>query len=195
MQQLDNAIKYFNEKILNELLANEIKAYVAGGAVRDYFMGKLTKTDYDLFFPNEQEYLKCETYMINRGGEVLWESSNGKKIKYNNNIFDLVKFFFETPIDAINAFDFTVSMFCVDNGKVYYGESSFIDLAKRQLMINKITFPTSTLNRAFKYYKKGFIMCKGEMKKLIVSINNMEKIELLEESENESSGNFFKGFD
>lgn len=46
-------------------------------------------------------------------------------------------------------------MFAVDNEKIYHGETTFIDLAKRQLMINKITYPASSMSRAFRYYKKG----------------------------------------
>ena len=61
-------------------------------------------------------------------------------------------------------------MFAVDVNQVYHGPTSFIDLAKRQLMINKITYPKSTLNRAFKYYPKGFRICNGEQKKIIEAL-------------------------
>jgi len=93
-------------------------------------------------------------------------------------------------------------MFAIDRQKVYYGETSFIDLSKKQLMINKISMPASTLSRAFRYYKKGFIMCNGEMLKLLVSIQNMkvetpndERVENLIDDVNTSSGRIFWGFD
>ena len=94
-------------------------------------------------------------------------------------------------------------MFAVDTETVYYGETTFIDLAKRQLMINKITYPASTLSRAFRYYKKGFSMCLGEMKKLVESIQDMPKPEKennqeSEENTNQSSGEamgFWLGID
>ena len=125
------------------------------------------------------------------------------KVKYNKRKFDLVKKFFPGPQETINEFDFTVSQFAVDTEKVYYGETSFIDLAKRQLMINKITFPASTMSRAFRYYKKGFSMCLGEMKKLVEAIQDIPKPEPKneEQSQNEeekSSGDdlaFFVGID
>jgi hypothetical protein len=92
-------------------------------------------------------------------------------------------------------------MFAVDFENLYHGESSFIDLAKRQLMLNKITYPPSTLSRAFRYYKKGFSMCLGEMKTLIESIQEMPKEDKEEkertpgegEEERKSSGEF-RGF-
>lgn len=44
-------------------------------------------------------------------------------------------------------------------------------------MINKITYPASTMSRAFRYYKKGYSMCMGEMRKLVEAIQEMPKQE------------------
>lgn len=201
MVQFENAVKRYGELILNELRDEaKINCWLAGGALRDYFMGIPVKTDYDLFFPNLQEYNKAETYFKAMGAEVKWESENGMKVTYNGRTFDLVKKFFNGPQATIDNFDFTASMLAVDAERVYFGETTFIDLAKRQLMINQITYPASTLSRAFRYYKKGFTMCLGEMKKVIESIQAMPKPkeEGKEEDEDEGSGGlmgFFTGID
>lgn len=200
MIQLDNAIERYGKIILNDLKEAGVKCWLAGGALRDYFMGVTIKTDYDLFFPSEIEYEKAKVFFKTKEAEVKWESDNGMKVKYDGRSFDLVKKYFPTPQDTIDAFDFTVSMFAVDNEKVYYGKSTFIDLAKRQLMINKITYPASTMSRAFRYYKKGFSMCAGEMKKLVESIQDMPKPEIESENNQEitTSGDtmmFFTGID
>jgi hypothetical protein len=175
MIQFDNAVERFGKVILKEMKEAGVVCWIAGGSVRDYFMGVPMKTDYDMFFPNGMEYEKAKVYFNAKKAEIKWESENGMKVIYENKTIDLVKKFFATPQDTIDAFDFTVSMFAIDFEKVYHGETSFIDLSKRQLMINKITYPASTLSRAFRYYKKGFVMCKGEMKKLIESIQQMPK--------------------
>jgi hypothetical protein len=175
MIQFDNAVERFGKVILKEMKEAGVVCWIAGGSVRDYFMGVPMKTDYDMFFPNEMEYEKAKAYFNAKKAEIKWESENGMKVIYENKTIDLVKKFFATPQDTIDAFDFTVSMFAIDFEKVYHGETSFIDLSKRQLMINKITYPASTLRRAFRYYKKGFVMCKGEMKRLIESIQEMAK--------------------
>ena len=202
MIQLENAVERYGKLILTELKQANIKCWLAGGALRDYFAGIPVNTDYDLFFPNEIEYEKTKTYFKAKDAETIWESDNGMKVKYNGKKFDLVKKYFDNPQTTINAFDFTVSMFAVDAEKVYYGESTFIDLAKRQLMINKITYPASTMSRAFRYYKKGFRMCVGEMRKMVEAIQDMPKVEkepndnIVEE--NNSSGEnmkFFLGID
>jgi tRNA nucleotidyltransferase/poly(A) polymerase len=174
MIQFDNAVERFGDIILNELKEKKITAWVAGGIVRDYFLGNKMTSDFDLFFPDEKNFKKAFKHMKKKGGEIVFETENGVKVKYNGRVFDLVKKYFKNPQESIEAFDFTVSMLAVDNEKVYHGPSTFIDLSKKQLMFNKITFPASTLRRSFKYYKKGFTMCAGEMKRLLESIQRMD---------------------
>ena len=198
MIQLENAVNRYSKIILTELQDSGITCWLAGGALRDYFMGTTIKTDYDLFFPDIENYTRAEKFFKLKGAEIKWESENGMKVKYNNRTFDLVKKFFPDPQTTIDAFDFTVSMFAVDTKRVYFGESTFIDLAKRQLMINKITYPASSMSRAFRYYKKGFSMCQGEMKKLVEAIQEMPKPEPVENTDQPpsgESGNFFRGID
>lgn len=200
MIQLENAVSRYNKIILSDLKECGVNCWLAGGAIRDYFMGVPIKTDHDIFFPDEENFNKCKEFFKSKGDEVVikWESKNGMKVVFNNRTFDLIKHFFSNPIETIYAFDFTVSMFAVDNERVYTGETSFIDLAKRQLMINKITFPASTLSRAFRYQKKGFSLCLGEMKKIVKSIQNMPKPENIDEvpedNSEETSGDAFAGF-
>jgi len=195
MIQLTNAVERYNRLILSELKQANITCWIAGGALRDYFAGVKIKSDYDLFFPNEENFLLAKIYFETNGGTIKWESENGVKIYFNNRTYDLVKKYFPSPKETIEAFDFTVSMFAVDTENVYHGESSFIDLAKRQLMINKITFPASTLSRAFRYTKKGYGICLGEMKKIIESIQDMPKEKPEEMNiEPQTSGDALAGF-
>lgn len=199
MIQLENAVDRYRKIILTELKEACINSWIAGGAIRDYFMGVKITTDYDLFFPNLEEYNKAAKFFKEKNAEFKWESDNGMKLKYNGRTFDLIKKFFTTPRETIDAFDFTVSMFAIDYDNVYYGETTFIDLAKRQLMINKITYPASTMSRAFRYYKKGFVMCQGEMRKLVEAIQDMPKEERNADAESPNadappSGGEFGGF-
>lgn len=201
MVQFDNAVERYSKIILEELYAAGIRTWIAGGALRDYFMGVPIKTDHDLFFPDEENYQKAVKFFKEKNAENIWESDNGCKFMLNRRRFDLIKKFFPSPQETINEFDFTVSMFAVDDKQVYYGETSFIDLAKRQLMINKITYPPSTMSRAFRYYQKGFSMCLGEMAKLVKSIQDMPKPEAEQEQDDAqdvgsfSHGGMFIGID
>lgn len=203
MIQFENAVKKYREIILDELKSMDIICWIAGGSLRDYFMGIRIQADYDIFFPNIEEYQKTHTYFLNKilshpdDNKIIWQSENGIKIRYNGRIYDLIKKrFFNSPQETIQEFDFTVSMLAIDTEKVYFGETTFIDLAKRQLMINKITYPVSTFSRAFRYYKKGFTMCAEEMMKLVESIQDSPKADTpLPEQTNAVSLNIFRGLD
>lgn len=170
MRQLELCIEYFRKLILEELKKENIICWVAGGILRDFFSNIPLTTDIDVFFPNESEFNKIENYFKSKNCELVYNNENTVRYKYKNRYFDLVKKYFPTPKETINQFDFTVSMFAVDYENVYYGETSFMDLAKKQIIINKITYPESTLFRLLKYYKKGFSICKNDLKTLVDAI-------------------------
>lgn len=205
MIQFDNAVERYNTIILKELKEAGITCWIAGGALRDYFMGVAIKTDYDLFFPNQGEYDKAASYFKSKDAKVKWENENGMKVVHNRRTYDLIKKFFDSPQATIDRFDFTVCMLAVDTERLYHGATTFIDLAKRQLMFNTLMYPPSSLSRAFRYYNKGFNMCLGEMRKLIEAIQAMPKEPEQPQSERQdgntneedkSSGDgFFRGID
>lgn len=72
MIQFENAIKRYGEIILNDLKSNNIKCWIAGGALRDYFTAVIIKTDYDLFFPNLKEFNKAVKYFKEKKCQVVW---------------------------------------------------------------------------------------------------------------------------
>jgi tRNA nucleotidyltransferase/poly(A) polymerase len=189
MIQFENAVKFFGSVILSEFKEANIICWIAGGAVRDYFLSLPINSDIDIFFPNKKEWDAAVFYLKISGAEVLFESENATKFKYKDREFDLVKkYFYQTPQSTIDDFDFTVSMLAVDFENVYHAETTFIDLAKKQLMLHQLQFPANTMRRAFRYYTKGFKMCRGEMEKLLKAIQEMPKPETPAETNNEGLG-------
>lgn len=192
--QLENCVKYFSKTILDELKEVCI-TWVGGGCVRDYFsVGKLT-SDIDLYFICEEDYLKCKKYFIEQDtvtiskeedgktiitkfpkqkAKIIFENDNVTKIIYKGRPYDLVRKYFPSASETIKEFDFTVCCAAVDIHNVYTHETFFIDLAKRQLMINKLPFPLSTMWRMQKYIQKGYYMCSGEMLKLSKAIGDLQ---------------------
>lgn len=192
--QLENCVKYFSKTILDELKEVCI-TWVGGGCVRDYFsVGKLT-SDIDLYFTCEEDYLKCKKYFVEQNtitvskeeegktivtkfpkqkAKVIFENDNVTKIIYKGRPYDLVRKYFPSASETIKEFDFTVCCAAVDIHNVYTHETFFIDLAKRQLMINKLPFPLSTMWRMQKYIQKGYYMCSGEMLKLSKAIGELK---------------------
>ena len=164
---------YFNNLILNELKSNGIKAWIAGGVLRDFFSGKPMTSDCDIFFSNLDDFNKAKSYLISKGGKIIWESEKGMKVTYRGNTFDLIKVFSKNPLDTISRFDFTVSMFATDGNEIYYGNNSLKDLKDKKLVINIISNPLSSLKRVLKHYRKGFTMSAEETKKLYDALNNL----------------------
>lgn len=200
MVQIENCIKYFNKLILNELKTLEIEAWVAGGAVRDYFSEGFLTSDIDLYFSTLKNFEKCKTFFIRTDGKIVFENDKVIKFKWKDKKIDLVKTVFNNPQHSIDSFDFTVCCAAVDNDNLYYNPTFFIDLSKKQLMINKLDYPISTLWRLQKYNLKGFRICKGELTKIIEAIQNSKPINTQNESEiidniESDSSDIFKGID
>jgi len=170
--KINNAPYYFSQIILGDLYDRGIDCWIAGGSVRDYFMD-VNAVDYDIFFPNKKEFNKAKEFFESKNATKEWESENGVKYSYQGRIFDLVKIYHPSPESTISYFDFTTAMFAVDDKNVFVGDTSLKDLEERILVINKVTFPDSTLNRAFKYYQKGFKMSAEESQKLAKIIKEM----------------------
>lgn len=165
-----NAIKYFDKMILSEIHDANIACWVAGGAVRNYFAGKSLDSDIDLFFPGESNFMRAKIFFSDvEKYEMLHDSDNATKYKRlsDKRTFDIIKKFFDNPFLCIDAFDFTVCQFAIDNtGHITIGEHSLLDLAKRQLMMHKINYPYSTLHRTVRYLKKGYSICMEELDKI-----------------------------
>lgn len=134
VQQFENAVNRYKQVILDELYEKDITCWIAGGAMRDYFMGIPINTDYDLFFSSKKDFEKAKKYLVNKQKTpVLYEGENSIKISYKGKKFDLIKKVFpKTSQETIQLFDFTASMIAVDRNNVYHGETTFIDLSKRQ---------------------------------------------------------------
>jgi len=169
--------------------------WVGGGCVRDYFsVGKLT-SDIDLYFSCEEDYLKAKKYLVEQSivkieteedgktivnkfpkpkAKIVFENDNVTKVIYKGRQFDLVRKYFPNASETIKEFDFTVCCAAVDIHNVYTHETFFIDLSKRQLMLNKLPFPLSTMWRMQKYIQKGYFMCSGEMLKLSKAIGELQ---------------------
>ena len=200
-----NAIIYFNNLILNELRLNGINCWIAGGCLRDYFNGKSTSSDCDIFFKNLNSFNKAVNYFKSNGAEIIWESGNAIKVKYKGNVYDLIKIFFKTPNETINNFDLTICMFATDGHKIYHGKTSFSDLKDKKIVLYRVSKPFSTLKRVLKHYKKGFNMSSEETKNLYkyiysikyddeLNINGSSGENLINISKNIKSDGFFNTY-
>lgn len=169
MIQFENAISYFNKLILDDLKKNGVKTvWVAGGSLRDYFLAEISqKTDIDLFFPDAEQAELCKKALVAIGAKEVFSSGNSIRFRHKGKVFDVVhKYFRPTPQELIDTFDFTICQLATDGEQIYHAPSTFIDLAKRQLMFNNSQFPANSIWRLSKYLMKGFKVCTGEVQKV-----------------------------
>jgi hypothetical protein len=151
--------------------------FIAGGCFKNLFNHERVK-DIDMFFAKESDYLnaidefaKDETY------QETYEGKNAYGIKIGNTSIDLVHKVYGTKEEILNSFDFTVTKFIMyrkgDEYFAMYSKKFFEDLMNKKLVIDdRIDYPLSTFNRALRYSKYGYVMCRQSKIKLLSSIMN-----------------------
>lgn len=167
IKQFKQAINYFKYLILDKLPSI---CWVAGGSCRDYFSLGYAKSDIDIYFPNSSELEKAKKWFLDNKGEIKFENNRLIVFHYEKYKFELIKIYFSSPEETIEQFDFTVCCCAVDKVKIYYHDTFFIDLAKKRLVINKLLFPLSTLQRLQKYIIKGYLICNGGLLEIAKAI-------------------------
>lgn len=160
--QLTEPVDWSMDTDNTDLKKIDVSCWIAGGALRDYFSIGYPQSDIDVFFPNNDEYEKAKKCLLfHTQGNIEYENEKICVFIVNKHRFELVKIFFPTPESTITEFDFTVCCCAVDTKDVYMHEDFFADLAKRRLVVNKLPFPLSTLQRLQKYIRKGYSICNG----------------------------------
>lgn len=188
---MSNLIKYFN--FLNNTFGFLGECYFCGGSVRDTLMDKTPK-DYDFFILSSKTYTDCHVDITNKIVE-----SNLKEVKsdlefHKSEPFmitqieidgDLIQIMWSPRKDIndlLDSFDWNVSLFS-------YGQNGYENREKieniglnKELKLQKITFPKSSLRRGFRFSERfGMIINKEDFNKLIerIYIDNSKKNDMI----------------
>ena len=161
--------------------------FIAGGCFKNLFNNEPIR-DIDIFFKTEDEY-KSALDLFNKKmsyGEYskLYENDNcvaftHKKTKIQ---VELIKKRFGTPQQILEIFDFSIVKvaLCKEGSeyKLMYVDRFFEDLHQKKLVIDidfdKIPLPVNTFDRAFKYQRYGYSLCRESKIKLIESLRNLQ---------------------
>lgn len=201
-----NVNKYFEDYVLCEL-DEKIPAWVAGGALRDYFLYGYVKsgTDIDIFTNCEENFEKLrenlkefydEKYESDLALSFFDKDDNEKMVQ-------LIKIFTDTPEECIGRFDFTCCCAYVGrmpeedrpSGTTVGSKQVFSDAAdeffedcyhKKLRLLRLNENPTITLQRVKNYVKnKGFEISDFEAKSIVTGYirGNYQLEELVHEYE------------
>ncbi len=175
---LRKCMDYFRVRIFQYI---GLPCWIAGGAVRDYFMHGRVMNDIDIFVANQEIFEEVSKAIADsdtfKADPERFESKNALKFRTKLGKIDLIKLFFPTPHDALKSFDFTVCCAAVQFPlKIIHHENFFIDLASRQLKFSKILYPLSTMRRVNRYLEKGFHIDLDAQFELAQEINSKATI-------------------
>lgn len=167
--QVKSALKFFSSLIRLIPVVSSNDVWIAGGALRDFFSGKVKEIrDIDVFFSSSANAKAFERYILQNGAKLIRRSVNSCTYKLSNKYsktlsnceIDVVHRYFPTPEDCLKSFDFTVICCALR----YTQESPFIcsqdfllDLPARKLRFQteQKDLPQA-LTRIKKYVDKGF---------------------------------------
>lgn len=144
---------------------------MGGGAVRDTLFDTIP-SDYDLFltegtdvevvksFFESREYINVFTCPLGH----LFTYMKGEDFKKPDECVKvqiICKRKYWDVSDLINSFDFSATYFAMqvdeeDDIVVYTDHRAIKDVRKKQLSLVNLEYPSSTLNRLYKYRKKGY---------------------------------------
>lgn len=195
MQLLDRDDKeFYNIHFLKKYMRSG--AFVAGGVFKNIFNGEKIK-DIDLFFRDMLSYEDClNKYLQDERFILVYSNTNVEAFKEIETgvIIELVKTKFYRPEDILYHFDFSITKFvywyetdCDIDGNLTYEYSIlhhdkfFEHLNHRRLVLEEeILYPISTFERALRYTKYGYNLCKESKFNLLESVHQLEEIREVE---------------
>ena len=144
----------------------DIYFWIAGGAIKDFFIGKNPK-DYDFFFISHEDREIAQQRLLESGAQKVKDLPRGEKYIYKDNYYDMLCWSdsgeslanAKTPEEMIKLFDFTVGMAALDSRKEFVCHVDFEDHIKTKTLVrNSIRDRQPRINnkRLLKYIRDGF---------------------------------------
>lgn len=148
-------------------------AWLAGGAIRRTLIGHALDSDFDFFFKSA-EALETWEKGLPDSLKLIRETEHHKHwrgtIAGSELPLDIqaIRFrFYESAEQVIDSFDYTVTMFVLDDEDLVTTPYALWDLGRKKLAVHKITYPIATMRRLLKYTKQGFTACSGCLQSIL----------------------------
>lgn len=185
MLNIENFVKsrypdsFYNdwESIYHKLHPMDLKdgVWLAGGAVRDLLLNNKNVKDWDFFY-NSEDYLKQHLeFLMSPPNQIVLntktETPNCITLNRSDGLkVQLIKIaFYPSIFELLDSFDYTICQFAMErgSGNMIHRPESLWDLARKRLVINKITYPIASVRRLVKYGNRGFTFCDGTIRSIL----------------------------
>lgn len=148
-------------------------AWMAGGAIRRTLIGQPLDSDFDFFFKSAEALEEWEKGLPS-GLTLVRETEHHKHwrgtIAGSELPVDIqaIRFrFYDTAEAVIDSFDYTITMFVLDDEDLVTTPIALWDLGRRKLAVHKVSYPVATMRRLLKYTKQGFTACAGCLQSIL----------------------------
>lgn len=143
------------------------KTFVAGGAVRNLFLGKPQDTDTDVFCSSNEAFDAQRSALADAGFELSRGNNKFAEYKRTGLKVQVIGFaFFSTIEEVLDSFDFTICQFGISDDKqsIVATDAAIVDAARGRLVMATVKYPVATMRRFWKYMKAGFQPCNETYK-------------------------------
>lgn len=143
------------------------KIVVAGGSILSVLNPRTEISDYDLFIISDnvndlvKEKASIEGKLLKYGFKQTFKCPKNElsTFLYSNLKFQIINVghkVYKTPEDILGEFDFHVCQAAYHSLDFYFSEECIRNFRGKYLSVNKITYPSSSINRLAKYRNKGY---------------------------------------
>lgn len=151
--------------------------FIAGGAIRQWFVGKEPVSDVDVFGTSEEVLTNfVKTKLI--GAKKLVENDRLESYSWNDQLIQVIHYSYYSKMEELlDSFDYNVCQFGWDGKDIYSTVYAVSSVLRGHLGVHKITkeLAADSLRRAFKYQKKGYEPCGGTIKKIAESFLDIKQ--------------------
>jgi len=190
-----------SNRLLSSLTAGLPKgAYLGGGFLTSLIQEDEKANDIDLFFRDEKAFLATyklfaegvpnKTRKDRKENSDLWafngwrissdtlpgaDGSKQRFVKFEHDTLppvQLIKLvWYACAEHVIDSFDLTMAQFATDGEDLVFNPISFLDIARKRIVLHRMQFPASTLRRIVKYTGKGYYACPGSLANIALQVH------------------------
>lgn len=181
-------------KVVQEVCLN-YPVILAGGAVRDV-CHETAPSDYDIFFQDFTALRDVQNFLESNGFKLIFSCPNAELFTYMKTYDPLVgnrkieikvqlicKRKYTDVGDLLESFDFNACLWAIDlkRNVIFTTKKAIIDVNTKVLSINKITYPSSSINRLYKYRNKGYYVGRA-IQEIVEEVNRMNFDDLADDT-------------